>query len=163
MRIFITSLNNKDELTFLFVQSIRNLSLLINWLFELFAAGDTIPFWLSLFELFVSKILRWPWTLCFFSLCSPRSILFRSSYVRVHLEFLFNLVNSLFIKTKLPGLDMLSRMFTGSRCLQRLHSSSSFLHLSGLRAHKQPFLEPFVGFSIFSKHLFNDKLCLIEF
>jgi hypothetical protein len=63
----------------------------------------------------------------------------------------------------LPGLDILKRIIMRSRCLQRLHSSSSFLHLSGFNAQRQPFLEPFTGFSIFSKHLLSDKLCLIEF
>ncbi len=88
-------------------------------------------------------VLRWPgWVASanFLSRCSPRSILLRSS-----------------------GLDMDRRMLTGSRWRQRLHSSSSFLHLSGFSAHRQPFLEPFVGFSIFSKHLFSDRLCRIEF
>ena len=57
-------------------------------------------------------------------------------------------------------------MACGSFLDHFLTSSSIFAIFSGFMAHRQPFrwFVPLAdGFSIFSKHLFRDKLCLTEF
>lgn len=66
--------------------------------------------------------------------------------------------------TSSPGLAMLRRMAGRSFRFHFCISSSILSILAGFSAHRQPLRdELLVLFSTFSKHLFNDRLCLTEF
>uniref|UniRef100_A0A147BDL5 Putative secreted protein n=1 Tax=Ixodes ricinus TaxID=34613 RepID=A0A147BDL5_IXORI len=59
---------------------------------------------------------------------------------------------------------MLRRMAAGSFLLHLSSSSCILPARAGLSVHRQPLRwAPVPGFSIFSKHLFRDRLCRTEF